>query len=86
MRTIGVRELKAHLGGVLREVRDNAEVFVVTQRGRRIARLVPESQTAGSTFDEASWLEMDQLAAEIGRDWPTDSTAADAVAADRREV
>ncbi|MBI3973036.1 MAG: type II toxin-antitoxin system Phd/YefM family antitoxin, partial [Chloroflexi bacterium] len=40
MRTIGSRELKAHLGEVLRHVREHQEAYVVTHRGRVIARLV----------------------------------------------
>ena len=38
MRTIGVRDLKAHLSQVLREVQDGATVLV-TDRGRVIAEL-----------------------------------------------
>ena len=86
MRTIGVRELKAHLGDVLRDVRERDEVFIVTNRGRRIARLVPETTTAASDFDAEAWSDMDRLAEEIGRSWPRGSSAADAVSADRRDL
>ena len=38
MRTIGVRELKAHLSRTLAEVR-SGEVFLITDRGRVVAEL-----------------------------------------------
>ncbi|MGH2355343.1 MAG: type II toxin-antitoxin system Phd/YefM family antitoxin [Chloroflexota bacterium] len=87
MRTIGSRELKAHLGAVLRHVREAQEVYAVTHRGRTIARLVPEPiARAQSTGFETLWSEMDELAAEIGREWPEGISAVDAVSEDRREL
>ncbi len=38
---VGIRELKAHMGDYLRRVRDG-ETLVVTDRGKRICRVVPE--------------------------------------------
>jgi len=93
MRAIDSRELKAHLGEVLRQVRERQEVNAVTHRGRVIARLIPES-LARATLDSASqapdletlWSEMDQLAAEIRQKWPQGVSAAQAVCEDRREL
>ncbi len=87
MRTVGSRELKANLGEVLRQVREEEEVFVVTHRGHRIARIIPESLAAtdGRGFD-AVWAEMDRLAEKIARDWPEHTSAARAVGDDRREI
>ncbi|MBI3973226.1 MAG: type II toxin-antitoxin system Phd/YefM family antitoxin [Chloroflexi bacterium] len=87
MRTIGSRELKAHLGEVLRHVREHQEAYVVTHRGRVIARLVPEgADHRTATEFETLWSEMDQLAEEIGREWPEGVPAAQAVSDDRREL
>jgi prevent-host-death family protein len=93
MRAIGSRELKAHLGEVLRQVRERQEVYAVTHRGRTIARLIPEalarapldSDSQAPDF-ETLWSEMDQLAAEIGQEWPEGVSAAQAVSEDRREL
>jgi len=41
-RNIGLRELKSKLSECIREVKRGGTV-VVTERGRRVARLVPES-------------------------------------------
>jgi prevent-host-death family protein len=83
-RSIGVRELKASLADVLREVREQHAVYAVTHRGRIVARLVPEPP-ADDDF-EARWSELDEIAAEIGREWPEGISAADAVSQDRREL
>ena len=40
-RTIGIRELKARVSAVLREVQATGEEYVITLRGRPIARLEP---------------------------------------------
>jgi len=42
-RTIGIRELKSKLSECVREVKRGGSV-VVTEHGRRVARLVPESE------------------------------------------
>ena len=88
MRTIGSRELKAHLGEVLRRVREHHEEYAVTYRGRPIARLIPDAmaEVGGSTDLETLWAEMDRVADEVGREWPQGVSAAEAVGEDRREL
>ncbi len=45
-RTVGVRELKARASEVLREVESTGAEFVVTVRGRPVARIEPIGITA----------------------------------------
>jgi len=52
MRTVGVRELKAHLSSVLREVQ-RGEVVLVTDRGRVVAEL-RQPDSSGSTHSRFS--------------------------------
>jgi prevent-host-death family protein len=87
MRSIGVRELKAHTSTVLREVREKGQPVEVTIRGRPVARLVP-IEPVRSTPGELSavWADLDHVAAEIGARWPVDVSAADAVREMRREL
>jgi prevent-host-death family protein len=40
-RVVGVRELKAHASAVLREVCENGTEFIISMRGRPIARIEP---------------------------------------------
>jgi prevent-host-death family protein len=87
MRTIGSRELKAHLGEVLRHVREHQEVYAVTHHGRTIARLVPAADEPMSAAEfDTLWSDIDDLANEIGQEWPDGLSAAEAVSADRREL
>ena len=39
-KTAGIRELKAHLSGYLKEVKEGEEILI-SERGRAIARIVP---------------------------------------------
>jgi prevent-host-death family protein len=47
-RRVSVRELKAHTSQVLREVRETGVEYVVSSRGRSIARIEPLDVTEAS--------------------------------------
>ena len=49
-RSIGIRELKAKLSECVREVKGGGTV-VVTEHGRRVARLVPESDSVDDRLE-----------------------------------
>lgn len=57
MREIGVREAKARLSELLREV-DRGEEWILTQRGRKVAKLVPIEPRDRSVDDGLKWLEL----------------------------
>jgi prevent-host-death family protein len=84
VREVGIRELKEHASEILREVREQQAEFVVTHRGRVVARLVPAGQPTLSWTDvEAYFAEWDEIAAEIAEHWP-DGVAAEDVMRDIR--
>ena len=87
MKSVGVRELKAHASEILRGVRERGETFELTFHGRAIALLVPVSSPPTKVEDLASlWADMDRLAEEIAAYWPEGVSAAEAVAEDRRRL
>ncbi len=43
IRTIGIRELKAHASAVIREVKETGVEFIITVHGRPVARVEPIS-------------------------------------------
>jgi prevent-host-death family protein len=87
MSSIGIRELKAHTGEVLRRVRKSGEVVEITYHGRVVARLVPASAPSrGAAEKNPVWTDLDRLAAEIGSQWPEGLSAEDAVREGRREL
>ena len=49
-RSIGIRELKSKLSECVREVKRGGTV-VVTEHGRRVARLVPEGESLGDRLE-----------------------------------
>lgn len=57
VREIGVREAKARLSELLRAV-DRGEEWVLTQRGRKVAKLVPLAPTDRSVLEGVRWLEL----------------------------
>jgi prevent-host-death family protein len=80
MRSVGVRELKNRASDVRRSVRDRGEEIEVTYRGRPVAKLVPvRSRGVSARRMSGLWSDLDRLADEIGRRWPSSLTAAEAV-------
>jgi prevent-host-death family protein len=49
-RTVGIRELKSKLSECVRDVKGGATI-VVTEHGRRVARIVPEAES----LDDRLW-------------------------------
>ena len=87
MTEVGIRELKTQASDIIRRVRENNESYVVTYRGRPVARLEPLADPEEKRYRAREVLaEMDRIAEEVSKYWPEGLSAADAVAADRREL
>jgi prevent-host-death family protein len=90
MQTIGVRELKARTSEVIEAVRATGQPYQVTRRGVPVAAIVPlpgaipPDEAESIAHDLAVWAELDALAEEIGRRWPTGVSAVAALAESRR--
>ncbi len=86
MKTIGVRELKANISAVLRQVEEDGEVVEVTRHGHVVVRLVPAHNS--KTIDRDAngvWTELNTLVSEISALWPEDISAREAVDDVRRD-
>lgn len=83
MRSIEVRKLKKQTDEILRWLQEQGEEIEITQEGRPIARLVPV-EASPSTAQILQ--EFDALAAEVGKHWPKDVSALEAVQEVRREL
>lgn len=87
MGEIGIRELKQRASEILRQVREEKKSYAVTYRGRVVARLVPvEDAESKREKARAVLAEMDELAREIGAQWPPGVSATQAVKEQRREL
>jgi prevent-host-death family protein len=72
MSEVGVRELKNRTSEILRAVREGRAEYVITYRGRPVARLVP---IAEDEEGEQAWQELERLSREISARWRSDKSA-----------
>ena len=87
MKTVGIRELKANISELLREVNEDGEIVEVTKHGQVIARLVPAYPSSPIDRDaNGAWSELNALAAEISAMWPQGVSAQDAIDDVRRDL
>ena len=64
-REVQASDAKAHLPQLLRDV-ERGETIIITRRGRRIARIVPEAQRRQQEIDQAID-DIRKLGKEIGK-------------------
>ena len=88
MPQVGVRELKARVSEIVREVRDRHVRYTITYRGRPVAVLLPlESAQPAETVagqGAATWEELSRLGEEIGQGWRSAQTSAELLSEMRR--
>ena len=77
MVTVGVRELKQQTSELIRRVREHGDEIFVTHHGKVVARILPVTSAPEDT--RRLWEDLDRLAVEIGKRWPKDISAAQAV-------
>jgi prevent-host-death family protein len=87
MRTVGVRELKAHISEILRQIEEDGERVAVTNHGTVVAHLVPVRRAPVDVEAVRAMLaDLDRVAAEIGAHLPEDVDAVEMVRDVRREL
>ncbi len=88
MSEIGVRKLKTHASEIVRSVREERARYVITQRGRPVAVLIPleePSSPASPVVNAATvWADLDRLGEEIGRSWQSPLTSVELLTDMRR--
>ena len=83
MITVGIRELKQQTSELVRQVRESGSPIQITYHGKVVALLVPAAQEANPEAEAQAWVELDQLAAQIGQRWPQNVSAQQAIAEER---
>ncbi len=88
MAEIGVRKLKTNASEIVRTVRDERARYVITQRGRPVAVLIPldepSSQSTSPENEAAVWADLVRLGEEIGRSWQSPLTSIEILSEMRR--
>jgi prevent-host-death family protein len=79
MSEIGIRKLKTHASEIVRSVREDRARYVITQRGRPVALLLPLDETPAQASSveaaAAAWEELTRLGDAIGRSWQSPLTS-----------
>jgi len=88
MSEIGVRQLKTHASEIVRSVREERARYVITQRGRPVAVLLPLdeplAQAASSESSGTVWDDLTRLGEAIGRGWQSSLTSTELLSEMRR--
>ena len=84
MITVGVRQLKEQASELVRLVREENNVILITYHGRVVAKMAPAEPETQTNESGSAWVSLEKLAAEIGKNWPKGISPLDALAEDRR--
>lgn len=82
--TVGIRELKQQTSELVRQVRESGASIQITYHGKVVALLVPVEPAVDAAAEAQAWAALDELAAQIGSQWPEELTVRQAMEQDRR--
>jgi prevent-host-death family protein len=81
---IGIRELKKRVSEVIRAVKEKRARYVITQRGKPAALLIPLDADLPADKGDDVWERLVQLGEEIGKDWQNEKSAVEILSEMRR--
>lgn len=66
MKEINIFDAKTHLSGIISDIIENHEEFIIKKRGKKVAKIIPYEEHEKPDL-KTVFREMDQLAKEIGK-------------------
>ena len=81
---IGIRELKSRASEVVRAVKEERARYVITQRGKPAAIIVPLDAAPPEKSADEVWEILRQLGEEIGKSWESEKSAVEILSEMRR--
>ncbi len=81
---IGIRELKTRASEVVRKVKENRARYVITQRGKPAALLIPLDAEVDRVKADEVWERLEKLGEEIGKGWQSEKSAVEILSEMRR--
>lgn len=81
---IGIRELKSRASEVVRAVKENRTRYVITQRGKPAAIIVPLDAAPPEKSSDEVWERLLELGEEIGKGWKSEKSAVEILSEMRR--
>ena len=81
---IGIRELKSRASEVVRAVKEQRARYVVTQRGKPAALIIPLDALPAKKSDDEVWERLMQIGEEISKGWQSEKSAVEILSEMRR--
>jgi len=84
MEEIGIRELKARASEVVRAVKERRARYIITQRGRPAAVLVPLDALPLQPNADEVWARLEKIREELGKGQQSEKSAVEILSEMRR--
>ncbi len=81
---IGIRELKARASEVVRAVKEQRARYVITQRGKPAALLIPLDADYDRAKADEVWARLEELGRQIAEGWTSEKSAVEILSEMRR--
>ncbi len=81
---IGIRELKARASEVVRAVKEQRARYVITQRGKPAALLIPLDADYDRAKADEVWARLEELREEMRKGWQSEKSAVEILSEMRR--
>ncbi|MBV6450693.1 MAG: hypothetical protein MHPDNHAH_01419 [Anaerolineales bacterium] len=82
---IGIRELKSRASEVVRAVKEERARYVITQRGKPVATIIPmDAILPEKKSDDEVWERLMQLGEQISKGWKNEKSAVEILSEMRR--
>lgn len=81
---IGIRELKSRASEVVRAVKEERARYVITQRGKPVAIIVPLDAAPPEKSADEVWERLLKIGEEVGKGWQSEKSAVEILSEMRR--
>lgn len=81
---IGIRELKSRASEVVRAVKEDRARYVITQRGKPAAVIVPLDAAPPEKSADEVWERLLKIGEELGKSWQNEKSAVEILSEMRR--
>ncbi|HLO18723.1 MAG TPA: type II toxin-antitoxin system Phd/YefM family antitoxin [Anaerolineales bacterium] len=81
---IGIRELKSRASEVVRAVKEERARYVITQRGKPAAIIIPVDAVPVKKSDDEVWERLMKIREELGKGWQSEKSAVEILSEMRR--
>ena len=81
---IGIRELKKRVSEVVRAVKEERARYVITQRGKPAALIIPLDAEPPADKGDEVWKNLMKIRDELGKGWQSEKSAVEILSEMRR--